>query len=656
MLIFFHLSRLQLLLFLGLILHGGLFAQEQTVIRSGNWPVLSPAFPFLPSDTIPVMRTLRLGEKLRQLPPDSALVLLTRCYDRSMAIGYNDGIAGSLVELGRIATLKGSTDRAMQLYARALQYGRNTYFYKHIPAACYSNMGAISVFMGKYKQAAQYFDSALNEGLRAQLPQARQHLVITYNNLGIVYLKLDRTDLAMKYIRLAEDMARQHNFSKELKLTLCNKGGVYTASGKFSQAKAEYRNVLHLAEQSDDREIIQAARNGLGILALRQQEPAVAISYLKDILNAPEVYDPFYGDILPKYYLGMAYYNLRQYDEAEQYLGMALKKAAKTGYFDDELTAHKTLSAIYEAKGQYREAMREYQVYEQQKDTLLNRDKIKDINELELRYRTAEKDREIIAKDRDILQASALNRKKNLLIGLCFFFVTLAAAALATLRYVQAGRLKRVRQQQEVALLRATLAGEEMERIRVGRELHDGVGGYLSAIKINLSSLRMKLNRLNEEELFTRSVQLADEANDELRGIAHNLVPSNLVKNGLGKAVQEFCAQLNHNGATVIRVQETGRPERIDAVSELALYRVIQELIHNIIKHARATEACLSLSWQEKLLLVTIEDDGVGMSRETGKGIGLENIRKRVAALQGRFELESSPGQGTSVYLEFVLP
>ena len=652
----FYFSRLRLLLFLGLILHGGLFAQEQLVIRSGNWPVLSPSFPFLPSDTVPVMQTLRLGEKLRQLPPDSALVLLTRCYDQSMAIGYNDGIAGSLVELGRIATLKGSTDQAMQLYAKALWYGRNTYFYKHIPAACYSNMGAISVFMGKYKQAAQYFDSALNEGLRARLPQARQHLVITYNNLGIVYLKLDRTDLAMNYIRLAENMARQHNFSKELKLTLCNKGGVYTASGKFGQAMTEYKAVLHLAEQSDDGEIIQAARNGLGILALRQQQPAVAISYLKDIINAPEVYDPFYGDILPKYYLGMAYYNLQQYDEAEQYLNMALKRAAKTGYFDDELTAHKTLSAIYEAKGRYRDAIREYQVYEQQKDTLLNRDKIKDINELELKYRTAEKDREIIVKDRNILRASALDRKKNLLIGLSFFFVILAAAAIAILRYVQAGRLKRVQQEQEVALLRATLAGEEAERVRVGRELHDGVGGYLSAIKINLSSLRMKLNRLGEEELFNRSVQLADEANDELRGIAHNLVPSNLVKNGLGKAVQEFCTQLNHNSSPVIQVQETGTPERIDAVSELALYRVIQELIHNIIKHARATEACLSLSWQEKLLLVTIEDDGIGMKGEIGPGIGLENIRKRVTALQGKFELESSPGHGTSIYLEFVLP
>jgi signal transduction histidine kinase len=631
------------------------FAQEQQVIRSANWPVPGAAYPFLPSDTVPVMKVLRLAEKLRQMPPDSAFVLLTKSYEQSIAVGYNDGIAGSLIELGRIATLKGSPEQGMQLYAKALVYARNTYFYKHFAAACYSNMGGISVFMGKYKQAAQYFDSSLNEGIQAKLPQARQHLVITYNNLGIVYMKLDRSDLAMKYIVLAEDMARKHNFSKELKLTLNNKGGVYTSIRSFDKAMAAYQEALLLAEKDNDREMIQSAHSGMGILALEQERPALAIGYLKSVIDDPAAYDPFYGDILPRYHLGMAYYNLKQYDEAEKYLKIAMEKAVRTGYFDGELTAHKTLSAIYEAKGKYQEAMREYQVYEAQKDTLLNRDKVRDINELELKYRTAEKDREIIAKDRNILLAAALNRKKNFLIWTSLSLVILSVIAFSVLRYIQAVKFKRVQQQQEVALLKATLLGEEAERIRVGQELHDGVGGYLSAIKINLSSLRMKLRLLSEEELFTRSLQLADEANDELRGIAHNLVPSNLVKKGLGKAVREFCAYLNHKGSLVIYVQETGEPERMNPVSELAIYRIIQELMHNILKHAGATEANLSMSWQEKLLLVTIEDDGKGMQVSDHAGIGLENARRRVAALQGKFEIDSSPGMGTSVYLEFVL-
>ncbi len=224
----------------------GLQAQEQPVIRSVRWP--APAYSFLPSDTIPIMRVLRLGERLRSMPPDSAFVLLNRSYEQSMAVGYNDGVAGSLIELGRIAVLKGSPGQAMQLYNKALVYARNSYFFKHFTAACYSNMGGVSVFIGQYGQAARYFDSALNEGIRAKLPEARQHLVITYNNLGIVYLKLERPDLAMKYIGLAEDMARTHHFGKELRLPLGNKGGVYTARGDFEQAEATYREALQLAE------------------------------------------------------------------------------------------------------------------------------------------------------------------------------------------------------------------------------------------------------------------------------------------------------------------------------------------------------------------------------------------------------------------------
>ncbi len=631
----------------------GLQAQEQPVIRSVRWP--APAYSFLPSDTIPIMRVLRLGERLRSMPPDSAFVLLNRSYEQSMAVGYNDGVAGSLIELGRIAVLKGSPGQAMQLYNKALVYARNSYFFKHFTAACYSNMGGVSVFIGQYGQAARYFDSALNEGIRAKLPEARQHLVITYNNLGIVYLKLERPDLAMKYIGLAEDMARTHHFGKELRLTLGNKGGVYTARGDFEQAEATYREALQLAEQSKDAEVIQAVRNGLGILALQREQPELAISYLGGIIGAPGVYDPFYGDILPRYHLGMAYYKLHRYDEAERYLNLALQKASRTGYFDGELTAHKTLSAIYEAQGKYRESMSEYRLYEQQKDTLLNRDKIRDIHELELKYQTAQKDRELIAKDHNILRAAVLNRKKNLLVVVSLALAALCIGGLALFRYLQKIKGKRVQQPQEVALLKATLAGEEAERIRLGQELHDGVGGYLSAIKINLSSLRMKLPALSGETLFDRSLLLTDEANEELRGIAHNLVPSSLVKKGLGKAVAEFCAYLGHKGAPVIRVQETGIPQRLNPVSELAIYRIIQELMHNILKHAQATEASLSLSWQETLLLIAVEDNGIGMEEQDKTGIGLENTKRRIAALQGSLELESSPGAGTSVYMEFIL-
>ncbi len=392
------------------------------------------------------MRVLRLGERLRSMPPDSAFVLLNRSYEQSMAVGYNDGVAGSLIELGRIAVLKGSPGQAMQLYNKALVYARNSYFFKHFTAACYSNMGGVSVFIGQYGQAARYFDSALNEGIRAKLPEARQHLVITYNNLGIVYLKLERPDLAMKYIGLAEDMARTHHFGKELRLTLGNKGGVYTARGDFEQAEATYREALQLAEQSKDAEVIQAVRNGLGILALQREQPELAISYLGGIIGAPGVYDPFYGDILPRYHLGMAYYKLHRYDEAERYLNLALQKASRTGYFDGELTAHKTLSAIYEAQGKYRESMSEYRLYEQQKDTLLNRDKIRDIHELELKYQTAQKDRELIAKDHNILRAAVLNRKKNLLVVVSLALAALCIGGLALFRYLQKIKGKRVQQ------------------------------------------------------------------------------------------------------------------------------------------------------------------------------------------------------------------
>ncbi len=210
-------------------------------------------------------------------------------------------------------------------------------------------------------------------------------------------------------------------------------------------------------------------------------------------------------------------------------------------------------------------------------------------------------------------------------------------------------------QQKQLDILRATIDGEEAERLRVGQELHDGVSGFLSAIKMNLATLRAKRKDIVGEENFINTLRLTDEASDELRRTAHNLVPSSLVQNGIGKAVKDFCERVSGSFDLPITVQESLPAGRLDAAKELVIYRIIQELVHNMVKHAAATHGLVSLSWQEHLLLVAVEDNGTGFEAKEPKGIGLENIRKRVKVINGTMEIHSPPGEGTSVYLEFLI-
>lgn len=631
-------------------------AQEKP-INITQWPETFKEKTFRPADTAAVMKTLKLGEKLRNMPADSVSKLLATAYTQSNLIGFNDGIAGSLIEMGRIANQTGNQQQALYLFSKALWYAKRAYTYKHFTAAIYSNIGSIYLFRNELGLAAKYFDSSLNEGIRSRLPKERNHLVITYNNLSIVYSKLKRPELALEYLKQAEDMARRNHFNKELKLTLCNLGDVYAAMKKNKEAYGAFKEALAIATKDNDFEMIQAANIAMGRFLLQEGHPEQAVIYLRQVMESNKVEDVYYGKIIPGYNLGRAYYELKQYALAEKYLNRSLEQATKTGYENGSINAHETLGKIYEETGRYKKAIEQFRICETQNDTLLDKDRVKEISELEIKYRTAQKDRQLALKDRDILKAAADNRKKNMLLLLVSLAVIILGISLAILRYFQRNRIRSIKQQQELDMLRATIAGEETERTRVGQELHDGIGGYFSAIKINLASLRMKMHILSEEPLFLKTMRMADEANEELREIAHNLVPSFLVKNGLGKAVQDYCKRSLSSGKTAIEVQITGQPLRFSTVAELAIYRIIQELLHNIIKHANASDVTVCLSWQEKLLMIAIEDNGNGFSQKNNMpgGIGMDNIKNRVMAFNGTITVDSFEEEGTSVYLEFEI-
>ncbi len=631
-------------------------AQEHPVYQS-RWFSTSPAQRFRAEDTMEIMRILRSGEQNRYLPADTVKRMLLYVYTQSLKIGYVDGIAGALIELGNLANKTSNQAYAIQLYKRAIGYSRNAFFYHHFTAAAYSNIGSIYYLSGQYELAALYFDSSLKEGIRAGLPEERHHIVITYNNLSVVQAKIGRPEVAMNYLEQAEGMARRNHFRKELMMTLCSKGNVFSGMGRDTDAVASFREALLLAREYGDREMEQTANHGLGIIKLRQNHPEQALVYLEQVARDNPTHDPYYGDIMPRYYMGMAYFQLKQYDRAEQSLLYALQKAEDRGYFNDKLIAHQTLADIYEATGRYKETVAQLHMWAQQKDTLLNREKIKDINELEFRYRTLQKDRELALKDRDLTVARHESKEKNMLIAGALAAVFLLAIALWLTRYVQRNRIKQLRQQQELEMFKAVMAGEETERARLGRELHDGIGGYLSAIKISLATLRMRIRLFADDKVFVNAVALLDNANDELREIAHNLVPSSLAESGLGEAIYLLVNRWNQVVALEIDLDINGVEQRLNPAAELMIYRVVQEIVHNIIKHAEATQAMVSVSWQKDILLIAIDDNGKGIAAGdiSKAGIGLPNLKKRVEAVNGTIEIESKPGEGTSVYLEFPL-
>ncbi|MEO9804744.1 MAG: PAS domain-containing sensor histidine kinase [Reichenbachiella sp.] len=206
--------------------------------------------------------------------------------------------------------------------------------------------------------------------------------------------------------------------------------------------------------------------------------------------------------------------------------------------------------------------------------------------------------------------------------------------------------------------LNSLMEGQELERKRLAREIHDGIGPTLSAVKMNLSNIEGDIENLNHSlgEKFRKSYQMIDEAADDLRSISHNLMPKVLSDFGLIEALETLCEKIDEIKSVSVDYINTGFKERLDEVTELGLYRVSQELINNTLKYAQAKRITLQLIKREANIQLMYEDDGKGFYPDTVRnGIGLMNIENRVKAMAGQLIIDSQPGKGMTATIDIPI-
>jgi len=156
--------------------------------------------------------------------------------------------------------------------------------------------------------------------------------------------------------------------------------------------------------------------------------------------------------------------------------------------------------------------------------------------------------------------------------------------------------------------------------------------------------------------VFERSLDMIDTSIRELRRVAHNMMPEMLVKFGLDEAVKEYCNIINSTKLVTVKYQALGMETRLEKSTEIIIFRIVQELLNNVMKHAAATNAFVQLIRQGDRLNLILEDDGKGFDTTLAsnhEGAGLLNIRSRVDYLKGRLDIHSEPGKGTLVNIEF---
>ncbi len=559
------------------------------------------------------------AQKIFRANPEKAQNILKEVKSKAVKVKDYYALVNADLILGNIAYFSGRHDEALKIYITSLHNAEKANRHDLIAGAC-NEIGTLLKKNKSLTEALAYYNRALKE---ASLAKNSSLIANAYNNIGLVYEE---------------------------------KGAYKAALAQYQFSLAAYRKVKEKLGESYSLEYIGY------VYGLMKNYPPAIENLEKSLALRREIKDN-YGIAICLIELTEVYKAKGDLDRAIIYGKQATAFSKEINYLDMLQNGYLLLSGIYEDNQNYDQAYLAHKSYVAVKDSIFNSTKSKQISELQTKYETEKKQQRIsiLNKENTIQKLQLSQRDFTIVVIVIAFVVSLFIAYLVYNRYKlkQDARLQNeVIVQQDLAT-KAVLIAEENERKRISGELHDGLGQMFSAVKMNLSALadHIKFEDDHGEKMFERTLSLVDESCKEVRVISHQMAPNILLKAGLATAVRDFIDKIDARKLKV-NLSTFGLKERLDQNIEMVLYRVIQEAVNNVIKHAEANTLDIQLSKDNEGINAMIEDNGKGFDStalEKFDGIGLKNIRSRVEYLKGQVDFSSTQGAGTLVAIYIPL-
>jgi signal transduction histidine kinase len=350
------------------------------------------------------------------------------------------------------------------------------------------------------------------------------------------------------------------------------------------------------------------------------------------------------------YYIntGDIFYREKDFIKSLHYLHYGYQLSREIQHRENSRDAAEYLSQTYASLNQNDSAFYFYRIFTGLKDSIVNNETKMKIAGIQGQYDIAKKDKEITRQQ----------QIRNILIASFIFLLIVLLLIYNGYRLKQKNKYQQAINRQQNELFNAIVSTQDQERKRIAQDIHDGLGSVLSAAKLKLSSLEESKMILSAGQLenYHDSLVLLDEASTELRNISHDIMPATLSKLGLEAALKNLIGKIAAHSCMQINFTAHGFDERIEENTEMSIYRIILELINNIVKHAAAQKVTLQLIKYPTYINLVIEDNGVGFNyekiMEEKKGIGMGNIFSRVEYLKGTIEIDSLPGKGTTVIID----
>ncbi|MDR3338704.1 MAG: tetratricopeptide repeat protein [Candidatus Symbiothrix sp.] len=552
----------------------------------------------------------------------------------------------------------------------------------------------------QYDSAHYYYDKALGfiEEMKTIKRYSEEEIddiySSIYGNIGNFYNIQGKHYEAIEYYTKALKIFEKYDWKESQAIAYMNIGEMYKLMSNYEQAEINFTKLDAIGQEIKDSLIIMYADKELSALYLAQKNYGKALehaeaarSYIFSHPEEGEVAKAFVFNLFAQIYLE----GYNDMGKAENYVRQALQIADSTEIEPREKSnSLALLSTIYLKRNEWRKAEQAalealatddtepantLSLYENlakacshlgnaaKSDEYIdkmqklqaswsNKHYQSAIREMETKYETEKKETKIatLESENQLMIWLSLAGGAVLLLALAAFFFlwrwTVQKKRLAE------SQIKQLEQEKQLIATQSVLDGEVQERIRLARDLHDSLGSILAATKYNLVDIK-QISMFGEvdKEHFNKAVSLLDDSMDEMRRVAHHLMPEPLSRVGLKQSVADFC-----NTIPIVKFSYYGDDTRFDPKLEVMVYRILHELVTNALKHAKAKNIIVQIVREPDRIALTVSDDGCGfdLSAES-KGMGLRNIRTRVESFNGNLDIDSQLGEGTGIRIEFQI-
>lgn len=630
-----------------------------TVVRTQNTDSLYRVFTSTNVDTIYYQSAIDLAWEWMYYDTDSAIVFALKGLNRAEKMNDNLRKLNAINTIGVCYIVFGDYEDALKNLNKAkilgeelLKNDTSKYIYNRRLLAVYTNTGNVFYYQANYEKAIENYIRALELSRKINFENG---ISICASNIGAAYKDLLNYDKALEYNYQALEIATKIGDRYAITQCLNNLGTVYFSIPNYDSAHYYFYKCVKINEDENfEYELINNYVN-MGDVMREIKKFDSAYFYYDKALNISRKLKSKDGIINCTYMIGQYFEKTGNYKKAIDYYNECFQLSTETGTNRFVMLSQEKMSNVYEKLGNYRNAYISFKKSSIIKDSIFSNERDSRITEMETKYQSEEKARQIeYLNEKNQLLDENVRATKIVSVTLIIILVLIILSIYISYRSYKnrqfAARIL-IREKNKKEILRASVQAEYKERKRFAEDLHDSLGVVLSTLRLYLNEINAKSKKAERQEIINQSNELLDTAITNARNISNNIMPAVLKNNGLEAALNALCDKLRASSKIDIKLNINGLNNLTDEVVKLNVYRALAEMLNNSIKYSEADTISLNLSQRKNAMYITYTDNGTGFNYEEvmkskDRGMGLSNIVSRINSVGGKCEIKSSPGKG----------